>query len=73
MDAAIEALETAATQQQVSAACAEVEQLIQHLAIWLPGWMENQVNVAAWPHVQLPRADYAVYDVVDAHTLWITP
>lgn len=73
MDAAIEALETAATQQQVSAACAEVEQLIQHLAIWLPGWMENQVNVAAWPHVQLPRADYAVYDVADAHTLWITP
>ncbi len=73
MDAAIESVETASTQQQVSDACAKVEQLIQHLAIWLPGWMENRVHVAAWSHVQLPQSACSVYDIADAHTLWITP
>lgn len=71
MDQAICAVESATTPEETVRACAAVDSLIQRLAIWLPGWMENRAHVAAWKHVKLPVSGYKTYDVVDSHTLWI--
>lgn len=72
MDTAIATVESAANAAEAKQACAEVDLLIHSLAIWLPGWMENKANVAAWPHVHFPRTGYRTYDVADSHVLWIS-
>lgn len=71
MDDAIRRVEESTTPQQTAAACAEVDRLIFELAIWLPGWMENRVNIAVWPHVHLPEGGFSTYDIAESHTLWI--
>ena len=71
MDAAIEAAEQASTPEQARRACEEMDNMIFERAIWLPGWKENKINVATWPHVHLPNTAYATFDVADSHLLWI--
>ena len=71
MDAAIAALEKATTLQQAANACAGVDAIIHEQAIWLPGWMENRVNIATWPHVHLPQNGYTTYDIAESHTYWL--
>lgn len=73
MDAAITAAEQATTPEQAAAACKRIDELIYHLAIWLPGWMENRANVAAWKHIQLPPEYAGTYDVAESHQLWSSP
>ena len=73
MDKAIDRLDAANNQREALQACTQIESLIQRAAIWLPGWMENRVNVAAWPHVRLPDDGYRTYDIVDSHVIWIEP
>ncbi len=72
MDAAIEAAEKATTLEQAANACATVDSLIHKLAIWLPGWMENRVNIAVWSHVHLPQNGYTTYDIAESHTYWLS-
>ena len=72
MDAAIAALEKATTLQQAANACAGVDSIIHEQAIWLPGWMENRVNIATWPHVHLPQNGYTTYDIAESHTYWLS-
>jgi hypothetical protein len=71
MDAAILAARQARTPQEAAAACATVDKLIYDYAIWLPGWMENRANIAAWQHVHLPAPYHGPYDVAESHQLWI--
>lgn len=72
MDAAIRKVESAQTPEETRIACAEVDELIYRLAIWLPAWMENRAHIAAWPHIKLPQSGYRTYDVVDSHILWVS-
>lgn len=73
MDTAIEAAQKAKTEEQARTAAAEMDLLIHERAIWLPGWMENRANIAAWQHVQLPDNYAGVYDIAESHQLWIEP
>lgn len=72
IDRAIGKVEQASTIEEAKAACAAMENLIQEYAIWLPGWMENRVNVAAWDYVHLPQSGYSCYDVAESHTYWLS-
>lgn len=72
MDAAIRAVQQAASPQEAAAACARVDSLIHREAIWLPGWMENRAQIAAWQHVQLPPNYSGPYEVAESHQLWLT-
>lgn len=72
MDAAIAALEDATTLEQAANACATADAIIHEQAIWLPGWMENRVNIATWPHVHLPQGGYTTYDIAESHTYWLS-
>lgn len=73
MDAAIERYEQATDIDSAVQTCAEIDHLIYKLAIWLPGWMENRVNMAHWPHVHFPHGSYSTYDLVESHTFWLSP
>ncbi|MDO5469976.1 MAG: ABC transporter substrate-binding protein [Akkermansia sp.] len=72
MDAAIRAVQQAASPREAAAACARVDSLIHREAIWLPGWMENRAQIAAWQHVQLPPNYSGPYEVAESHQLWLT-
>lgn len=72
MDAAIRSVQQAASPQEAAAACARVDSLIHREAIWLPGWMENRAQIAAWQHVQLPPNYSGPYEVAESHQLWLT-
>ena len=72
MDAAIERCEQAQDITSAAKACANIDKLIYESAIWLPGWMENRVNIAHWPHVHFPQGTYTTYDLVESHTYWIS-
>lgn len=72
MDATIEQVESSATLEAVTQACEQADKIIYKRAIWLPGWMENRINVAAWPHVHLPDEAYNTYDVAESHTYWLS-
>ncbi|MBR3944951.1 MAG: hypothetical protein IKK15_07640, partial [Akkermansia sp.] len=61
----------ATTQQEAATAAARIDELVYHHAIWLPGWMENRVNIATWPHVHLPQNGYTTYDIAESHTYWL--
>lgn len=71
MDAAITRCNTATTLPALAAACAEVDEWVYKLAIWLPAWKENRAHVAAWNHVRLPEHYSGPYDVAEGHTLWL--
>lgn len=73
IDTAIDAALKAETEEQARTAAAEMDSLIHERAIWLPGWMENRANIAAWQHVQLPDNYAGVYDIAESHQLWIEP
>ncbi len=72
-DAAIVALQNAETREQAEEACARMDKLIFQEAIWLPGWMENRANIAAWRHVRIPSHYAGPYEVAESHQLWISP
>lgn len=72
LDALIEQTEQADTLAAAAEACEKVDTYIHDLAIWLPGWMENRVNIATWPHVHLPQGCYATYDIIESHTFWLS-
>lgn len=72
MDSAIEAFEAATTPTDIYHTAAAVENLIYEQAIWLPGWSENIVNIASWPHVHFPQATYTTYDLTDSHIFWLS-
>lgn len=72
VDAAIIAVEEAASLPELAAASARLEQLIYEQAVWLPAWMENRVNVAVHSRVHLPQQGYGTYDVADSHTYWLS-
>ena len=71
VDKAIEQVEQATSVTELQSACKRMDELIYQRAIWLPGWQENRINVAAWPHVKLPENGYSTFDVADSHILWI--
>ncbi len=71
MDDALMRCCTATSLPDLAAACAEVDEWVYKLAIWLPAWKENRAYVAAWNHVRLPAHYSGPYDVAEGHTLWI--
>lgn len=73
IDDAITLARKAETEEQAQSAANKIDSLIFHRAIWLPGWMENRANIAAWQHVQLPENYAGVYDIAESHQLWIEP
>ena len=73
MDAALEDCATAQSLPTFAQALARVDHLVHHLAIWLPGWKENQIRVLHSPRLHFPASPGAYYDVIDNHTLWISP
>lgn len=71
MDDALMHCYTATSLPALAAACAEVDEWVYKLAIWLPAWKENRAHVAAWNHVRLPEHYSGPYDVTEGHTLWL--
>ncbi len=77
VDAAIRACEQAGDAAACAAALAELDRLIYERAIWLPGWKENRVHLAAWEHVRFPDvpgcrfSTPAPHDVMEAHLYWV--
>lgn len=71
VDNAIERVESAKSVQEMQDTCKLMDKLIYQRAIWLPGWKENRIDVAAWPHIKLPENGYSTFDVADSHLLWI--
>lgn len=72
MDDALQRCAEATSFSAMAAACAEVDELVYQLAIWLPGWKENRVRLAAWHYVHLPEHYSGPYDVAEGQTLWMT-
>lgn len=73
MDAALEDCAQAPDWTACAAAYERLDKLIQKLAIWLPGWKENRAYLAAWEYVRFPARMEGVYDVLEAHTYWLSP
>ncbi len=79
MDAALAAWDTAADDASRAAALAEVDRLVYDRAVWLPGWKENIVHLAAWSHVRFPDVPGCrfstpePFEVAEAHLYWIDP
>ncbi len=75
VDAAIAAC--AGDEASRAAALAALDRLIHERAIWLPGWKENRVRLAAWKHVRFPDlpgcrfSTPAPYEVMEAHLYWV--
>ncbi len=77
VDAALAACSGAEDEASRAAALAALDRLIHERAIWLPGWKENRVHLAAWPQVRFPNvpgcrfSTPAPYDVMEAHLYWV--
>ncbi len=77
MEAALSRYEQAADEASRAAALAEIDRRVFELALWLPGWKENRVRLAAWRHIRFPDAEGcrfstpAPYDVMEAHLYWV--
>ncbi len=77
VDAAIAAYDAAEDEGARAAALAAVDRLIHERAIWLPGWKENRVRLAAWAHVRFPDvpacrfSSPSPYEVMEAHLYWV--
>lgn len=76
---AICAVENAATEQELAAACRAVDARIRDLAIWLPGWKENLILLAHRKRLRFPDTPACrftpprPYEVMDGHLYWVTP
>ncbi len=77
VDAAITAYEQAVDDTTRAAALAALDCRVQELALWLPGWKENRVYLAAWQHVRFPDVPACrfstpgSYEVMEAHLYWV--
>ncbi len=77
LDAAISRYEQAEGDAARRAALAEVDRMVYERALWLPGWKENLVRLAAWQHVCFPDvpgcrfSTPSPYDVMEAHLYWV--
>ncbi len=77
MDAALAAYEAAADIPTRAAALAAIDRLVQERAIWLPGWKENLVHLAAWQRIRFPDCEScrfstpSPYEVMDAYLYWV--
>ncbi len=77
MEAALAAYEGAGDDAARAAALAELDRLIHERAVWLPGWKENRVRLAAWSHVRFPNVPScrfstpSPYEVMEAHLYWV--
>ncbi len=77
MDAAIAAYDGAEDEAARAAALAEVDRLVYANALWLPGWKENRVQLAAWAHVRFPDVPGCRFstpgpcEVMEAHLYWV--
>ncbi len=77
LDAAISRYEQAEGDAARRAALAEVDRMVYDRALWLPGWKENLVRLAAWQHVRFPDvpgcrfSTPSPYDVMEAHLYWV--
>ncbi len=77
MDAAIAAYEGAGDEAARAAALAEIDRLVYERAVWLPGWKENDVRLAAWAHLRFPDVPAcrfstpSPYEVLEAHLYWV--
>ena len=47
-----------------------IDRLIYEQALWLPGWKENRVYLAHYPHLHVPPSPWC-FDALDAHLFWI--
>lgn len=75
LHAAIAQYSAATDTQALANACAAVDKAIYEAAVWLPGWKENAIRMAAWQHVHFPEHhhDYSRFDIVENHLYWIAP
>ncbi len=77
LDAAIAAYEGAEDEGSRAAALAEVDRRVYESAVWLPGWKENRVTLAAWSQLRFPDvpgcrfSTPAPYEVMEAHLYWV--
>ncbi len=77
VDAALAACDAAADLPARAAALAELDRLVSLRAIWLPGWKENRVRLAAWSRLRFPDCPDCrfclpgTYEVMDACLYWV--
>ncbi len=77
MDAALAAYAGAGDEAARATALAACDRLVYERALWLPGWKENRVCLAAWKHVRFPDvpgcriSTPSPYDVMEAHLYWV--
>ncbi len=77
VDAAIAACEGAGDEASLAAALAALDRLIHERAVWLPGWKENRVCLAAWARLRFPDvpgcrfSTPSPYEVMEAHLYWV--
>ncbi len=77
MDAALAAYDAAESLPDRAAALADIDRLVQQLAVWLPGWKENLVHLAAWQRIRFPDCESCrfstptPYEVMDAYLYWV--
>lgn len=50
----------------------QIDRRIHELAIWLPGWKENRVNLVHQQHLQVPPSPWC-FDALDEHLFWVEP
>ncbi len=69
--------ESAGNDRARAAALAALDGLVYESAVWLPGWKENRVRLAAWSHVHFPDvpgcrfSTPSPYEVMEAHLYWV--
>ncbi len=77
MDSALAAYAGAGDDAARATALAALDYLIYDRALWLPGWKENRVRLAAWSHIRFPNVPTcrfstpAPYDVMEAYLYWV--
>ncbi len=77
MDKALAAYGAAEGIPARAAALAAVDRLVQQCAVWLPGWKENLVHLAAWRRIRFPDCEQCrfstpgPYEVMDAYLYWV--
>ncbi len=77
MDAALAAYDAAEDDAARATALSGIDRLVYELALWLPGWKENRVRLAAWSRVRFPDVPEcrfstpAPYEVMEAHLYWV--
>lgn len=73
----IESCRRARSEAELADCVRRADRRIEELAIWLPGWKENQVHLAHWPRVRFPDTEACrfayprPYEVMEAHLYWV--